>query len=72
METNSQGLGVTNRVRRRGGRLQQGGYVFHGTSTPYNGPVIQQGGNFYSTKSGTKEGGSRLLQMRKGGKVRRR
>ena len=52
--------------------MRQGGYVYHGTNTTYNGPVVKIGGNFYSTKSGTKEGNSRLLQFQKGGKLRRR
>ena len=63
---------VNNRRRRPTPKKKSGGYVYHGTNTAYNGPVIQQGGNFYSTKSGTKEGNSRLLQYKKGGKVGRR
>ena len=65
---------------RRGGRINKkrvrrmndGGYVYRGTNQPYSGRVVQQGGRLWSTKGGAKEGSSRIVEMKKGGRVIKR
>ena len=64
---------------KRGGKVRQpikrqaGGstYVYAGSNTPYNGRVINVGGQPYTTKGGGVEGSRKRLELRRGGPVRK-